>query len=197
MVFGTKAVGVISSMDQLHLPIGVLPWIALAIFIGGFINLPIKQIPLALPMRDRRCAHRSHGGLHIAVNVGGCLVPVGLAVYEGLCVASHDPLALLPIAVCCMVAIAACYFTAQAVPDQGIALPLLLPAVVAALLAQMMVPTQVAPAALMAGVMGPLVGADCLRARDLSTKDGGLLSIGGAGSLDGIVLSGMSAVLLT
>lgn len=186
-------------MDQLHLPLGVLPWIALAVFIGGFINLPIAQVRCVSPVAERRRAHRNHGALHIAVNVGGCLVPVGLAVYEGVWVAYQEPLALLPIAVCCMVAISACYLAAQAVPDRGIAMPLLLPAVAAALLAQMLVPSQVAPAALIAGVMGPLVGADWLhvRALSLSTRAGGLLSIGGAGSLDGIVLSGVSAVLLT
>jgi uncharacterized membrane protein len=47
-----------------------------------------------------------------------------------------------------------------------------------------------------AGVLGPLVGADLLNLRRFSRVSVGMLSIGGAGTFDGIVLSGVLAALL-
>ena len=45
-------------------------------------------------------------------------------------------------------------------------------------------------------VLGPLFGADLLHLRDFTRVSVGVLSIGGAGTFDGIVLSGMVAALL-
>jgi uncharacterized membrane protein len=52
------------------------------------------------------------------------------------------------------------------------------------------------PIAFTAGVLGPLIGADLLHLRDLQSPGAGVSSIGGAGTFDGIVLSGMVATLL-
>jgi uncharacterized membrane protein len=52
------------------------------------------------------------------------------------------------------------------------------------------------PVAFVAGVLGPLVGADLLHLRDITRVPVGILSIGGAGTFDGIVLSGFLATLL-
>jgi uncharacterized membrane protein len=43
------------------------------------------------------------------------------------------------------------------------------------------------------GVLGPLIGADLLHLRDIKTLETGIASIGGAGTFDGIVLSGIVA----
>ena len=51
-------------------------------------------------------------------------------------------------------------------------------------------------AAFTAGVAGPLVGADLLHLRDLARTPVGIMSIGGAGTFDGIILSGVLAALL-
>ena len=51
-------------------------------------------------------------------------------------------------------------------------------------------------AAFIAGVLGPLIGADLLHLRDIRTIATGMLSIGGAGTFDGIVLSGIFAAVL-
>ena len=53
-----------------------------------------------------------------------------------------------------------------------------------------------APVAFVAGVLGPLVGADLLHLKDIGRISTGLLSIGGAGTFDGIVLSGLLAAIL-
>lgn len=48
----------------------------------------------------------------------------------------------------------------------------------------------------MIGVLGPLIGADLLHLRDIEAAESGVVSIGGAGTFDGIVLSGIIAAYL-
>ena len=55
---------------------------------------------------------------------------------------------------------------------------------------------QRAPVAFVAGVLGPVQGADLLHLKDIKRVSAGMLSIGGAGTFDGIVLSGIVAALL-
>jgi uncharacterized membrane protein len=45
-------------------------------------------------------------------------------------------------------------------------------------------------------VLGPLIGADLLHRRDISTITTGIAGIGGAGTFDGIILSGIVAAYL-
>jgi uncharacterized membrane protein len=53
------------------------------------------------------------------------------------------------------------------------------------------------PIAFTAGVIGPLGGADLLHLRDIEAGESGIMSIGGAGTFDGIVLSGIIAAYLS
>jgi uncharacterized membrane protein len=92
--------------------------------------------------------------------------------------------------------IAVCYRLAQPVSGIGVTLPGLVPAAVAAVSAFWLVPEQAPQAAFVAGVWGPLIGADLLHLRDIKTLDTGVASIGGAGTFDGIVLSGIVAAYL-
>jgi len=46
------------------------------------------------------------------------------------------------------------------------------------------------------GVLGPLIGADLLHLHEIRKFDTPAVSIGGAGTFDGIVVSGMVALLL-
>jgi uncharacterized membrane protein len=55
---------------------------------------------------------------------------------------------------------------------------------------------QAAPVAFVAGIAGPLIGADFLHLKDISRLATGVASIGGAGIFDGIVLSGIVAAYL-
>lgn len=82
---------------------------------------------------------------------------------------------------------------AKPVEGIGIAMPGLLPPLIAAMSALLLVPDQAPPVAFAAGVLGPLIGADLLHLRDVSQ---GSISIGGAGTFDGIVLSGIVAAYL-
>ena len=66
---------------------------------------------------------------------------------------------------------------------------------VAAILALIFAPSE-APVAYVAGIAGPLIGADLLHLKEIEQSAVGVASIGGAGTFDGIVLSGIVAAYL-
>lgn len=59
-----------------------------------------------------------------------------------------------------------------------------------------LIPEQALQVAFVAGVLGPLIGTDLLHLRDIKTLETGVASIGGTGTFDGIVLSGIVAAYL-
>ena len=89
-----------------------------------------------------------------------------------------------------------CQVLARPVQGIGSALPALVPALAAAALAMLLAPGDAPPVAFVAGVAGPLIGADLLHLRDVGKIASGVVSIGGAGTFDGIVLSGIVAAYL-
>lgn len=180
---------------------------ALGIFFGGMVNVPIKRIPRdelieAMPltlfgfgrMFPQWVRRRSY--TTIAVNFGGCLVPTAIAVYELARLASVGPGALLAALAAAAINIVVCYRLARPLPQVGIALPALVPALVAAACGLAFVPELAPVVAFVAGVLGPLVGADLLHLGDITRVGAGIASIGGAGTFDGIVLSALVATLL-
>jgi uncharacterized membrane protein len=89
-----------------------------------------------------------------------------------------------------------CYRLARPVKGIGIAMPALVPPIVAVMSALVLAPDQAPPVAFIAGVLGPLLGADLLHLREIPRISTGMASIGGAGTFDGIVLSGILAAYL-
>lgn len=180
---------------------------ALCIFLGSAVNIPVVRVEQRRPVeyRPQRLLglHRLLGQvvetrsyMVVAVNVGGCLVPTALAGYQGARLALHAP-SVLPAALAVLVLnIAVCYYVARPVTNTGITMPALVPAVTAALGGLLLAPSWAPPVAFMAGVLGPVVGADLLHLDDIANLGTGMASIGGAGTFDGIVLSGLVATLL-
>ncbi len=68
--------------------------------------------------------------------------------------------------------------------------------IAAAALALVLAPEAAAPVAFVIGVVGPLVGADLLHLTEIEAAEIGIVSIGGAGTFDGIILSGILAAYL-
>ena len=89
-----------------------------------------------------------------------------------------------------------CYFLARPVVGVGIAMPGFVPLLVSAAAALLLAPSEAPPVAFVACVAGPLVGADLLHLADVRRIGTGMASIGGAGTFDGIVLSGIIAAYL-
>jgi len=143
----------------------------------------------------------------VAVNVGGCIVPCLLSAWFLWQLGVSGMLGGW-LVLCVVISALACYLLARPTPGIGIAVPVLLPPAVAALTAILLAPdlsglaghASVAPrAAYMAGTLGTLIGADImhlLNRRTWAMLDAPVLSIGGAGTFDGIFLAGIIAVLL-
>ena len=181
--------------------------VVIGIFMGSPINIPVKRIPRTDSMPANPLAvfglsgwwpstKRVQRETIIAINVGGCLIPVALAGYEivHLLAAGWQPLSGLLLAI--IINTILCFRMAQPIEGIGIAIPGLLPPLIAAMSALLLVPDQAPPVAFVAGVLGPLIGADLLHLRDISKLSTGVASIGGAGTFDGIVLSGIVAAYL-
>lgn len=181
--------------------------VIIGIFAGSPINIPVKRIPrtesmLADPLAVFGLPGRWPSALRvsretvIAVNVGGCLIPVGLALYETaqLIMGSWQTLPGLALAI--FINTIVCYWMARPIEGIGIAMPGMFPPLIAAMSALLFVPDQATPVAFVAGVLGPLIGADLLHLGDISKISTGIASIGGAGTFDGIVLSGIVAAYL-
>lgn len=184
------------------------PFIVLVMFVGSLINIPIlrESIPAHLlhhplnvwglerhwPKMQQRVTERV-----IAINVGGFVVPMLLVVYEVIIIWTRQPEVLLPMVLAVLINIIICYSLAQPIPQIGITLPALVPGVCAAICALLLAPDLSAPVAFCAGVLGPVIGADFMYLNKIRQTQVGLASIGGAGTFDGIVISGLVAVLLT
>ena len=197
-----------TSLVKLHLsPEAALLLLMMAIIVGGLVNIPVKRIAHERVVPVHPLAVFGLGGLWpgvrrerretiIAINVGGCVIPTGLALYELLQLVAQGAPALLAV-LASIVNIAVCYFLARPVQGVGILLPGLVPAAVAAILALIFAPSAAAaPVAYVAGVAGPLIGADLLHLKEIEQSTVGMASIGGAGTFDGIVLSGIVAAYL-
>lgn len=181
--------------------------IVTGMILGGGINIPVKRIVRARPVVADPLAivglpgwwpwlERFQSETVIAVNMGGCLVPVALAGYELGCLLSETEPPVAGLVLGILANIAVCYWLARPIKKVGIALPGLVPPAVAALCALALAPEQAPPVAFVSGVMGPLIGADLLHLHDIERIEAGLVSIGGAGTFDGIVLSGIVAAYL-
>lgn len=197
----------VTSLAKLHLSPGAALMVVLAILIGSFVNIPLKRVAgdaeivegpfvvYGFPELFPRLVRKRRDTV-IAVNVGGCLIPTGLVIYELAHLAAADARLLLPAAAAVLVNVFVCHRLAQPVPGIGIAMPGFVPPAVAALVALALAPDAAAPVAFIAGVAGPLIGADLLHWRDIPGLGAGTASIGGAGTFDGIVLSGVIAAYL-
>lgn len=196
-----------ASLTKLHLSPQAALILLIGIIVGGLINIPVKSI-----VRDRDVIVDpleiyGLGGLWpelrqmrrttvIAVNVGGCLIPAGVALYELANIAALGGPLFAATAMGCVVNTAMCYIVARPVPDVGIVMPGLASPLTAVVFALLFVPGAAAPAAFVIGVTGPLVGADLLHLKDVDPGGAAAISIGGAGTFDGIVLSGIVAAYL-
>ena len=197
-----------ASLEKLHIGPHAASALVIAIILGGIVNFPVGRIAQDKDVRSSPLAVWGFDELFpsfqlqqretiIAVNLGGCLIPVGIALYELKTLAAAGVTALLPVTVACLVNILVCYFAARPISGLGIGMPAFVAPVAAALSAIVLAPDAAPPVAFVAGVMGPLVGADLLHLKDITRiATTGVGSIGGAGTFDGIVLSGILAAYL-
>jgi uncharacterized membrane protein len=197
----------LAALSKLGLPPGVALLALLGMLFGGAINIPIKRIPrgeafVVDPLAVFGFGRMFPGVLRtrsyttIAINAGGCVVPCILALYQFVRVLNQGPYALFVLLGVTVVSIMVCFHIAKPVAGIGIAMPAFIPPLLAAIPSVLLMPDFAPPIAFIAGVLGPLIGADLLHLPEIKNVATGMASIGGAGTFDGIVLSGLMAALL-
>lgn len=184
---------------------GIPGWAALllllACLLGSYVNIPIIHFPESkvLDVVELRKLGESYPvlvardwpGMVLAVNVGGALIPTAVSIY--LVVKRR---LLLPAFFCTAAVAVAVYLFSRTVPGLGIVVPVYVAPLSAAVAALVTSRVQAAPLAYIGGSLGTLFGGDLLRLPQLLGLGSPLVSIGGAGTFDGIFISGILALLL-
>jgi len=186
--------------EKLGLSPDSAPLLFLTILGGSLINLPLfsmKSEPVRLeevppPLRElyRQMPHT--GRTSVLVNVGGCVVSAAFCTY----LLAQHPLNIFYVVLAVAAVALSCFKTTRPLPGVGLGAPMLLAPLMAALVSIALDPANAAPLAFISGTLGVLIGADLLHLRDIQRLGTPFASIGGAGSFDGIFISGIVAVLL-
>jgi uncharacterized membrane protein len=168
--------------------------------VGSYFNIPVARLP-----NEPIVAAREVGGFGvtyvvpvvvewpgtiIAVNVGGAIIPGLLSLYL---LAKNALWGRGLIAIAGVAAVG--HLLAQPVPGAGIALPVFVPPLAAAVAALVLSRHFAAPLAFIGGSLGTLIGADLLNLDRVPGLGAPIVSIGGAGTFDGIFVTGILGVL--
>jgi len=175
--------------------------ILLLSLLGSAVNIPIAELPSKQTVVERHVSYFGvsyavpevvkQGRTILAVNLGGALIPLALSVYLLVKRAIYIQ-AAIGVAIMTVVT----HLLATPVPGVGIAMPTLLPPILAAIVAVAISREHAAPLAYITGSMGCLLGADVLNLYRIQELGAPVASIGGAGVSDGVFLTGIIAVLL-
>lgn len=188
-----------------YMRLGVGPGAALLLLfgslIGSYFNIPISVLPGEtvrtgeivdyFGMRYVVPLVTSYPGTVLAVNVGGAVIPTLMSIYLVLRYQLWLRAAVAVIVIALVI-----HAMATPVRGVGIAVPVFAPVVVTAILAFILSREYAAPLAYIGGSMGTLIGADLMNLDKITGLGAPVASIGGAGTFDGIFLTGILAVLL-
>jgi len=196
---------VIGALRHAYLSLGVSPRTALLLLlgslIGSYFNIPVAVLPPEQVESDKVIEFygmqytvpvvENLPGTVIAINVGGAVIPTIMSIYllasRGLWVSGTIATAIVAIVL---------HWLADPVPGVGIAVPIFVPAIVTAVISLLLSRRDAAPLAYISGSMGTLIGADLTSFDKVAGLGAPVASIGGAGTFDGIFLTGILAVLL-
>jgi uncharacterized membrane protein len=185
--------------------LGMSPQTALLLLLaslgGSYLNIPVATLPQERIVSGQEI---DFFGMHhmvpvvydwpatvIAVNVGGALIPALVSLFL---LVRNRLWGLGLIATACVAALV--HWLAQPVPGLGIALPVFVPAIAAAVVAVLLSRAYAAPLAYIGGSLGTLIGADLLNLDKIQGLGAPVASIGGAGTFDGIFVTGILAVVI-
>jgi uncharacterized membrane protein len=185
---------------RIGLSSGVVILVLLGSLIGSYFNIPVAEFPSRQIVSGRVVDFFGIGyvvpvvvnwpGTIIALNVGGAIIPGAVSLYlffrHRLWV--RAPLAIAGVAI-------VTHTLAYPVTGVGIALPIFVPAIATAVIALLLSRHRAAPLAYIGGSVGTLIGADLLNLGRIQGLGAPVASIGGAGTFDGIFLTGILAVV--
>lgn len=184
--------------------------------VGSFFNVPLTEVRSVAPIYTVREVSffgvtwrlpRVEMGVRrtlVTMNVGGALVPLLVSLYLlgwSIPRCSPDPLlTYLKVSVVLAVVTLVVYRSSRLIKGLGVATPAFIPPVTVALvtlivhwLSPLSCPTQIA---YVGGTLGTLIGADLLNLHRISSLGVPMVSIGGAGTFDGVYTTGLVSVVL-
>ncbi|HUJ79620.1 MAG TPA: DUF1614 domain-containing protein [Nitrospiria bacterium] len=169
--------------------------------LGSYVNIPVAELPAKEVVSNRVIPFfgmryvvpevEQQPKTVVAVNVGGAVIPTLLSLYL---LAKHGQFVRGAIAVLAVAVVM--HWLARPVRGVGIAVPIFLPPVIAAMVAYLLAPRAAPSLAYIGGTLGTLIGADLLNLGRVQGLGAPIVSIGGAGTFDGIFVTGILAVLL-
>jgi uncharacterized membrane protein len=210
LVFAVVALVFVGAVSIAFQNVGFTPFtvflILIGTLIGSFVNIPLVKLRTKIPVitddfvtwfgLTYRVPQAEYGEAVtlLAVNVGGALIPTAVSLY----LISRSSVAAIMLSLIGVLAVAiVTHAVARPVKGVGIATPAFAPPIAAAVAALVLFPAQPKTIAYVAGTLGTLLGADLLNLRKIPKLGAPVASIGGAGTFDGVFLSGIIAVLLT
>ena len=168
---------------------------------GSYVNIPIAELHgpergveqefSLMGVRYVVPATAERPDTILAINLGGAIIPTALSLYlmRKNEIFLRGTLGMLIVAL-------VVHPLAQPIHGKGIAVPIIVPPLLAALVGTLLSHRAAAPLAYVAGSLGTLLGADLMNLHNLADLGAPIASIGGAGTFDGIFLTGILAVLL-
>lgn len=188
--------------------LGLSPLVALAVYllilVGGLVNIPVYEFKSdsvqgsqAFPYLGVKYTLPAWHGRRtvIALNIGGCVIPALIGIYFAL------TLPLLQLFLCTVVVSLGVFYFSRPVRSVGVTVNALIPpllavgiSLVALYLGQINV-HELARLAFASGVFGTIIGADLLHLKTIRKLGAEMVSIGGAGTFDGILLTGVLATI--
>ena len=195
----------IRSLSYAYRRIGIAPRYVTAVlvltFLGSYVNIPLYSVPVArlLPPQIIERFGRTYivppaletGMTMVAINVGGALLPLLVSLY----LLAKTPRRLRILFAVGVVAVVV-HALAEIIPGVGIAVPMLIPPLAAAGVALLLAFRQAPAVAYVAGSLGALIGADVWNLPRVAELGAPIVAIGGAGTFDGVFLSGILAGVL-
>jgi len=168
--------------------------------IGSYFNIPLTVLPsgsngsaevveffgmrYAVPLMARP-------ETIVAVNVGGAVIPTLMSLYLLI----RYQLWMSGLLATAVVAVVI-HMAATPVHGLGIAVPVFMPALTTAIVSFVLSREYAPPLAYISGSLGTLIGADLSNLDKVAGLGAPVASIGGAGTFDGIFLTGILAVLM-
>lgn len=173
-------------------------------FLGSYVNIPILRLKTSVPVVTEefvsffgvvyRIPEMEYGKAItvVAVNVGGALIPTAVSLY----LLWKAPSVILYSLIGVIIVAVITHAVARPVKGVGIVTPAFISPIVAALSAIILPSSSPRIVAYVGGVLGTLIGADLSHLNVIPKLGAPIASIGGAGTFDGVFLSGIIAVLL-
>jgi uncharacterized membrane protein len=169
--------------------------------LGSYVNIPVAELPAKEVYSKERVnffgmqyvvpSVGEYPRTVIAVNLGGAVIPTILSLYLII----KNRLYRRAILAVTLVTYGI-HRMAYLVPGIGIGEPIFIPPLLTTAVALLISREYAAPLAYIAGSLGTLIGADLLNLGKTQGLGAPIVSIGGAGTFDGIFVTGILSVLL-